>query len=36
MNLVSLGVSQEMALRFASENPKRYLGMETSERIRML
>jgi N-acetylglucosamine-6-phosphate deacetylase len=35
-NLVSLGVSQEMALRFASDNPKQYLGLETAERERML
>jgi len=35
-NLASLGVSQEMALRFASENPKQYLGLETAERTRML
>lgn len=28
-NLVSLGVHQEWALQFASENPKRYLGVET-------
>ena len=27
-NLVSLGVHQEWALQFASENPKRYLGVE--------
>jgi N-acetylglucosamine-6-phosphate deacetylase len=33
-NLVSLGVHQEWALQFASENPKRYLGLETSEPIR--
>ncbi|MHB8845065.1 MAG: N-acetylglucosamine-6-phosphate deacetylase [Nitrospirota bacterium] len=29
-NLVSLGVHQEWALQFASENPKRYLGVEGS------
>lgn len=29
-NLVSLGVHQEWALQFASENPKRYLGVEES------
>jgi len=32
-NLVSLGVHQEWALQFASENPRRYLGLETSEKI---
>ena len=30
-NLVDLGVHQEWALQFASENPKRYLGLEASE-----
>jgi N-acetylglucosamine-6-phosphate deacetylase len=32
-NLVSLGVHQEWALQFASENPRRYLGLEASETI---
>ena len=29
-NLVSIGVHQDWALQFASENPRRYLGLETS------
>jgi N-acetylglucosamine-6-phosphate deacetylase len=29
-NMISLGVSQELALRFASENPRRYLGIQES------
>ena len=32
-NLVSLGVHQEWALQFASENPRRYLGLEAPETI---
>jgi N-acetylglucosamine-6-phosphate deacetylase len=29
-NMISLGVSQTLALQFASENPRRYLGLENT------
>lgn len=32
-NMVTLGVHQEWAVQFASENPKRYLGLETSDHV---